>query len=118
MGGAFGALLGRQAGRGTGFGVICAAATISPRGASQASKGSRNLIRSRIISWSVFGQPRRQRGYRGGETRVKDYIRGLRPLPQPDPVVRFETGQPAIGLCGDAGLEPGGLYRVLRGRTS
>jgi hypothetical protein len=34
----------------------------------------------------------RQRGYRGGETRVKDFVRGLRPPPQPDPVVRFETG--------------------------
>jgi transposase len=34
----------------------------------------------------------RQRGYRGGETRVKDFVRSLRPPPQPDPVVRFETG--------------------------
>jgi transposase len=33
----------------------------------------------------------RQRGYRGGQTRVKDFVRSLRPLPQADPVVRFET---------------------------
>lgn len=34
----------------------------------------------------------RQRGYLGGETRVKEFVRSLRPLPLPDPVVRFETG--------------------------
>jgi len=34
----------------------------------------------------------RQRGYRGGETRVKDFVRSLQPSPQPDPVVHFETG--------------------------
>ncbi len=33
----------------------------------------------------------RARGYEGGETRVKDFVRGLRPEPRPDPVVRFET---------------------------
>jgi hypothetical protein len=31
------------------------------------------------------------RGYTGGETRVKQFMRGLRPAPKPDPVVRFET---------------------------
>jgi transposase len=31
------------------------------------------------------------RGYDGGETRVKDFVRGLRTMPAPDPVVRFET---------------------------
>jgi transposase len=34
----------------------------------------------------------RQRGYRGGETCMKEFVRSLRPLPQADPVVRFETG--------------------------
>lgn len=33
----------------------------------------------------------RARGYDGGETRVKDFVRGLRPEPKPDPLVRFET---------------------------
>jgi transposase len=33
----------------------------------------------------------RARGYTGGETRVKDFVRGLRPAASPDPVVRFET---------------------------
>ena len=33
----------------------------------------------------------RTRGYGGCETRVKDFVRGLRTMPAPDPVVRFET---------------------------
>jgi transposase len=33
----------------------------------------------------------RARGYAGCETRVKDFVRGLRTMPGPDPVVRFET---------------------------
>lgn len=33
----------------------------------------------------------RARGYEGGETRVKDLVRGLRFESKPDPVVRFET---------------------------
>jgi transposase len=33
----------------------------------------------------------RARGYDGCETRVKDFVRGLRTTPVPDPVVRFET---------------------------
>jgi transposase len=43
------------------------------------------------ISAVVLFREIRQRGYRGGQTRVKDFVRSLRPLPQPDPVVRFET---------------------------
>jgi transposase len=31
------------------------------------------------------------RGYAGGETRVKQFVRGLAPVPPPAPVVRFET---------------------------
>jgi transposase len=31
------------------------------------------------------------RGYEGGETRVKQFVRGLTPVPSPAPVVRFET---------------------------
>jgi transposase len=30
-------------------------------------------------------------GYDGCEARVKDFVRGLRTAPAPDPVVRFET---------------------------
>lgn len=30
-------------------------------------------------------------GYAGGYTQLKDYVRGRRPQPKPDPVVRFET---------------------------
>ena len=30
-------------------------------------------------------------GYAGGYTLVKVFVRGLRPAPRPDPVVRFET---------------------------
>jgi transposase len=31
------------------------------------------------------------RGYQGGETRVKQFVRGLVPAPAPEPIVRFET---------------------------
>jgi len=30
-------------------------------------------------------------GYQGGETRVKQFVRGLMPAPAPEPIVRFET---------------------------
>src|SRR6185437_16961663 len=30
-------------------------------------------------------------GYIGGYTQVKEYVREVRPIPPPDPVVRFET---------------------------
>jgi excisionase family DNA binding protein len=33
----------------------------------------------------------RAAGYVGGYTQLKDYVRGARPAPPPDPVVRFET---------------------------
>jgi transposase len=44
-----------------------------------------------IIPAVVLLRGIRDRGYRGGETRVKDFVRGLRPAAPPDPVVRFET---------------------------
>lgn len=31
------------------------------------------------------------RGYDGGETRLKQFVRGLVPVPSPEPIVRFET---------------------------
>ena len=33
----------------------------------------------------------KERGYEGGETRVKLFVRGLTPLPAAAPAVRFET---------------------------
>ncbi len=33
----------------------------------------------------------RERGYAGGETRVKQFVRGLVPAADPEPIVRFET---------------------------
>lgn len=33
----------------------------------------------------------RAAGYVGGYTRVKEYVRQVRPIPPPDPMVRFET---------------------------
>jgi transposase len=75
----------------------------------------------------------RARGYDGCKTRVKDFVRGLRTMPAPDPVVRFET-EPGRQMQADwatvgrgagsavrfrrhAGLEPCGLCGVLRRRA-
>jgi transposase len=44
-----------------------------------------------LIPASVLFREIKARGYTGGETRVKQFVRGLRPTPRPDPVVRFET---------------------------
>jgi transposase len=44
-----------------------------------------------VIPAVVLYREIRQRGYAGGETRLKQFVRGLRPLAPPDPVVRFET---------------------------
>jgi transposase len=43
------------------------------------------------IPATVLFREIKARGYEGGETRVKVFVRGLRPAPKPDPVVRFET---------------------------
>lgn len=43
------------------------------------------------IPASVLFREIRARGYSGGETRVKVFVRGLKPAPVADPVVRFET---------------------------
>jgi transposase len=39
-------------------------------------------------------------GYTGGATRVKQFVRGLRPAAKPDPVVRFET-EPGLQMQAD-----------------
>jgi len=43
------------------------------------------------IPAAVLFREIKARGYPGGETRVRMFVRGLRPEPKPDPVVRFET---------------------------
>ena len=53
----------------------------------------------------------RQRGYRGGQTRVKDFVRSLRPPPQADPVVRFET-EPGQQMQADWASIRGGKNRL------
>jgi len=44
-----------------------------------------------LIPASVLFREIKTRGYTGGETRLKQFVRGLRTAPKPDPVVRFET---------------------------
>ncbi len=44
-----------------------------------------------VIPATVLLREIRQRGYDGGYTQLKEFVRGLRPAPRPDPVVRFET---------------------------
>lgn len=44
----------------------------------------------RILAAVLFREIK-ARGYGGGETRVKQFVRGLVPAPAPEPVVRFET---------------------------
>ncbi len=43
------------------------------------------------IPAAVLFREIRSRGYAGGDTRLKEFIRGLAPVPVPPPVVRFET---------------------------
>jgi transposase len=43
------------------------------------------------IPAAVLFREIKARGYQGGETRVKQFVRGLRPPPAVEPVVRFET---------------------------
>ncbi len=44
-----------------------------------------------VIPAAVLLREIRARGYDGGYTRLKVFVRGLRPVAKPDPVVRFET---------------------------
>lgn len=44
-----------------------------------------------IIPTTVLFREIRQRGYKGGETRLKLFVQSLRPASCPDPIVRFET---------------------------
>lgn len=56
----------------------------------------RPLIQARLSEYPLLTATRvfeeiRGAGYIGGYTQVKEYVRGVRPMPPPDPVVRFET---------------------------
>ena len=82
------------------------------------------------IPAAVLFREIKEQGYRGGETRVKQFVRTLIPEPVAEPIIRFETepGQqmqadwatvgrgadPSVGIHCDARLEPYDLCRVLR----
>lgn len=56
----------------------------------------RPLIQARLSEYPLLTATRlyeevRAAGYVGGYTQVKEYVRTVRPMPPPDPVVRFET---------------------------
>lgn len=53
-----------------------------------------------VIPAAVLLREIQARGYDGGYTRLKIFVRGLRPEPKPDPVVRFET-QPGHQMQAD-----------------
>jgi transposase len=64
-----------------------------------------------MIPAVVLFRELRDRGYTGGETRVKDFVRGLRMVPPPDPVVRFET-EPGRQMQADWATIRGGGDRL------
>jgi transposase len=54
------------------------------------------ILRTRLDAYPELSSVRlfeeiRAAGYAGGYTQVKEFVRGIRPQPAPDPVVRFET---------------------------
>lgn len=56
----------------------------------------REIIQARLSEYPRLSATRlfdeiRASGYGGGYTQVKEYVRQVRPIPPPDPVVRFET---------------------------
>jgi transposase len=51
------------------------------------------------------------RGYLGGQTRVKQFVRGLTPAPAADPVVRFET-EPSQQMQADWATVGRGAHRL------
>lgn len=64
--------------------------------------GKLDPFKDYIVEWMKAAAPDRipaavlfreikERGYLGCETRVKEFVRGLLPVPAPEPVVRFET---------------------------
>jgi transposase len=56
----------------------------------------RDIIRARLDTYPELSAVRlfeevKAAGYPGGYTQVKDYVREIRPAPEPEPLVRFET---------------------------
>ena len=54
------------------------------------------ILRARLDAYPELSAVRlleeiRAAGYTGGYTQLKEYVRRMRPLPEPEPVVRFET---------------------------
>jgi transposase len=54
------------------------------------------LIQERLTTYPALSAVRlleecRAAGYAGGYTQLKDYVAGVRPRPEPEPVIRFET---------------------------
>ena len=82
------------------------------------------------IPATVLVREIRAQGYEGGETRVKQFVRGLVPATAPEPIVRFETepgrqmqadwancrawAGKAQSFHRDARMEPGVLRGILR----
>jgi len=52
------------------------------------------------IPAAVLFREIKERGYQGGETRVKEFVRSLAPVPPPEPLVRFET-EPGFQMQAD-----------------
>ena len=54
------------------------------------------IIGERLAAWPELSAVRlfeevRAAGYSGGITQLRDYVAGVRPRPEPEPVIRFET---------------------------
>lgn len=65
------------------------------------------------IPAAVLYREVRDRGYTGGETRVRDYVRTLKPKRVPEPLIRFET-EPGVQMQVDwASFRRGELYAFV-----
>jgi len=54
------------------------------------------LIQERLTTYPLLSSVRllaecRATGYDGGVTQLRDYVAGIRPRPEPEPIIRFET---------------------------
>lgn len=54
------------------------------------------LIHERLTTYPLLSSVRllaecRATGYDGGVTQLRDYVAGIRPRPEPEPILRFET---------------------------
>jgi transposase len=64
-----------------------------------------------VIPAAVLLREIQARGYDGGYTRLKTFVRGLRPEPKADPVVRFET-EPGCQMQADWATVGGGSDKL------